>query len=239
MLNVHNITYQYGSKTALDDVSFNLESAQFCALLGPNGAGKSTLFSLMTRLLVSPVGTIKLAGHDIAKEPGAALGKMGVVFQQQTLDLDMTVLQNMRYFAALQGLSGKQAQRNIDAALERLAMSERTHEKVRALNGGHRRRMEIARALVHEPKVLLLDEPTVGLDTQSRKAITAHVHELSEAGLLVFWATHLVDEIEPDDAVIVLHQGRVLAQDRAKAIAGDGTLTDAFIGMTHIPDGAT
>lgn len=236
MLSVRNITYKYGAKTALDDVSFDLKTGQFCALLGPNGAGKSTLFSLMTRLLVSPAGTINVAGHDIAKEPGAALGKIGVVFQQQTLDLDMSVLQNLRYFAALQGLSGKQAQRNIDAALERLAMSERAHEKVRALNGGHRRRMEIARALVHEPKVLLLDEPTVGLDTQSRKAITQHVHELSEAGLLVFWATHLVDEINEGDNVVILHQGRVLAQDSAKSIAGDGPLIDAFIAMTHTPE---
>ncbi|MEP5091318.1 MAG: ATP-binding cassette domain-containing protein, partial [Paracoccaceae bacterium] len=171
MLDVHNITYRYGAKQALDSVSFSLPAGKFCALLGPNGAGKSTLFLLMTRLLVSPEGTIKVAGHDIAKEPREALAKIGVVFQQQTLDLDMTVMQNMRYFAALQGLPSARAARNIDAALDRLAMSERAHEKVRALNGGHRRRMEIARALVHEPKVLLLDEPTVGLDTRSRKAI--------------------------------------------------------------------
>jgi ABC-2 type transport system ATP-binding protein len=239
MLDVHNITYRYGAKQALDGASFSLAAGKFCALLGPNGAGKSTLFLLMTGLLVSPVGTIKVAGHDIAKEPREALAKIGVVFQQQTLDLDMTVMQNMRYFAALQGLPSAQATRNIDAALDRLAMSERAHEKVRALNGGHRRRMEIARALVHEPKVLLLDEPTVGLDTRSRKAITDHVHDLADGGLLVFWATHLVDEIRKDDEVVVLHEGRVLAQESAAVIAGDAPLIDAFIAMTHKPEGET
>lgn len=232
MLAVRDVSYSYGAKRALDHVSFDLPAGRFCALLGPNGAGKSTLFSLMTRLLVTRNGTISVAGHDLARNPRAALARIGVVFQQQTLDLDMTVLQNLRYFAALQGLSGAAAQRSIDGALERLDMRERAGEKARALNGGHRRRMEIARALIHDPKVLMLDEPTVGLDTGSRKAITAHVHDLAETGLLVFWATHLVDEIRDQDDVVVLHQGRVLRHDTAAAIAGDQALIDAFIQMT-------
>lgn len=234
-LRVQNVTYRYGAKTALDDVSFALAPGRFCALLGPNGAGKSTLFSLLTRLLVTRQGTIHVAGHDIARHPRAALGKIGVVFQQQTLDLDMSVAQNLRYFAALQGLSGRAAQRSIAAALDRLAMRERAGEKARSLNGGHRRRMEIARALIHDPQVLLLDEPTVGLDTSSRQAITDHVHHLAGEGLTVLWATHLVDEIRPDDDVVVLHKGRVLTHDSAAAIAGQGSLVDAFIAMTDAP----
>ena len=231
-LSVQNVTYRYGAKTALDDVSFELEKGRFCALLGPNGAGKSTLFSLLTRLFVTKQGTISVAGHDLAREPRAALAKIGVVFQQQTLDLDMSVVQNLRYFAALQGLSGRAAQRNIDAALDRLSMRERAKEKARSLNGGHRRRMEIARALIHEPEVLLLDEATVGLDTATRQAITQHVHDLADGGLLVFWATHLVDEIQDNDDVVVLHKGRILAHDNARKIARDGTLIDAFMHMT-------
>ncbi|MCY0096500.1 ABC transporter ATP-binding protein [Hoeflea ulvae] len=234
-LSVQNVTYKYGAKTALDTVSFDLEQRRFCALLGPNGAGKSTLFSLLTGLLVASEGTIRVAGHDLAGEPRAALGKIGIVFQQQTIDLDMSVAQNLRYFAALQGLSGKTAQRNIDAALDRLAMRERASEKARSLNGGHRRRMEIARALIHDPEVLLLDEPTVGLDTASRQAITGHVHDLADSGLLVLWATHLVDEIRPEDDVVVLHKGHVLAHDTARAISGGRSLTDAFIAMTETP----
>jgi len=235
-LSVQNVSYRYGPKLALDNVSFDLESGRFCALLGPNGAGKSTLFSLLTRLFVTRQGTISIAGYDLAKNPRAALAKIGVVFQQPTLDLDMTVARNLSYFAALQGLSGASAQKSIDAALDRLDMRERAHEKARALNGGHRRRMEIARALIHDPEVLLLDEATVGLDTGSRRAITAHVHDLADSGLLVFWATHLVDEIRDRDHVVVLHEGRVLVEDSAKAIAGNGQLIDAFIAMTGKED---
>ena len=231
-LSVDAVSYAYGARTALDAVSFTLERGRFCALLGPNGAGKSTLFALLTRLLVTDRGRISAAGHDLAADPRAALAKIGVIFQQSTLDLDMTVTRNMRYFAALHGLSGKEAGTRIDAALDLLSMRERAGETVRALNGGHRRRMEIARALVHDPEVLLLDEPTVGLDTAARRAITSHVHDLAEAGLSVLWATHLVDEIAPGDDVVVLHRGRVLACDRADAIAGEGSLTDAFMTMT-------
>ncbi|TCP44522.1 ABC transporter ATP-binding protein [Rhodovulum marinum] len=235
---VSHVSLSYGPKKALDDVSFALPRGRFCALLGPNGAGKSTLFSLLTRLLVTREGTIRVAGHDLAKNPRAALARIGVVFQQPTLDLDMTVMRNMRYFAALHGLSGRAAATRIDASLDRLNMRERAGEKVRALNGGHRRRMEIARALVHSPEVLLLDEPTVGLDTAARRSITAHVHQLAGEGLTVLWATHLVDEIDPADEVVVLHRGHVLKQATAAEIAGNGTLIDAFIAMTGGKDEA-
>jgi len=231
-LTLDNVRYSYGAKTALDGVSCSLEAGQFCALLGPNGAGKSTLFSLLTRLLVTKEGTITVAGHDLRHNPRKALAAIGVVFQQPTLDLDMSVARNLSYFAALHGMSGKTAAKSIDAALDRLDMRERAGERVRALNGGHRRRMEIARALIHNPSVLLLDEPTVGLDTASRRAITRHVHELADTGLLILWATHLVDEISPDDHLLVLHQGRILADDTASTIAGDLPLIDRFIAMT-------
>ena len=231
-LDVSQVSYRYGAKVALKDVSFALKPGHFTALLGPNGAGKSTLFSLLTRLFVTAEGLITVAGHDLSQQPRAALSKIGVVFQQPTLDLDMSVARNMTYFAALHGLSGREAQTRIDDALDRLAMRERASEKVRSLNGGHRRRMEIARALVHRPEILLLDEPTVGLDTASRRAITAHVHELAQGGLTVFWATHLVDEIDPEDNVVILHQGQVLAHDTATTIAGDRPLIDQFIQMT-------
>lgn len=232
IFSVRNVSYRYGPKKALDDVTIDLEAGRFCALLGPNGAGKSTLFNLLTRLFVTRDGSIRIAGHDLAREPRKALAALGVVFQQPTLDLDMSVAWNLKYFAALQGLSGAHAKKRIDAALERLDMSERAREKVRELNGGHRRRMEIARALIHEPKVLLLDEPTVGLDIESRIAITDHVHDLSQTGLLVFWATHLVDEIRPSDDVVVLHRGRVLKHERADSLCAGGRLQDAFKALT-------
>ncbi|MFC0220063.1 ABC transporter ATP-binding protein [Pseudochelatococcus lubricantis] len=229
------LTHDWGSRRALDNVGFRVEPGRFCALLGPNGAGKSTLFGLLTRLFTPRAGRIVIAGHDLAREPSAALARIGVVFQQSTLDLDLTVRRNLLYFAALHGLSGREAGMRITAALERLGMAERAHERAAALNGGHRRRMEIARALIHRPSVLLLDEPTVGLDAAARRAITDHVHALArDDGLTVLWATHLVDEVRADDRLAILHRGRVLADGEAGEIGG-ADLTARFLALT---DGA-
>ncbi|MBG6159711.1 ABC-2 type transport system ATP-binding protein [Labrenzia sp. EL_159] len=232
-LDVRGITHRYGKKTALNDIGFSLDQGTFCALLGPNGAGKSTLFSILTRLFVPDAGEVMIAGHSLSREPGKALARIGVVFQQPTLDLDLTVRRNLKYFAALHGLAGKDADRRIETSLEQVNMAERAGEKVRALNGGHRRRMEIARALLHDPVVLLLDEPTVGLDAETRNSITGHVHNLaSEQGLTVLWATHLVDEVRANDQLVVLHEGRIQADGSAAEIAGDTPLQARFLEMT-------
>ncbi|SDD19161.1 ABC transporter ATP-binding protein [Ruegeria marina] len=232
-LSICNLSYSYGTRRALDDVSFDVGAGQFAALLGPNGAGKSTLFSLLTRLFAAPDGRIEIDGHDLARAPRAALARIGVVFQQPTLDLDLSVMRNLTYFAALHGLSGRAARSRIEAALERLGMAERAHERVRDLNGGHRRRTEIARCLIHSPSVLLLDEPTVGLDAASRKAITDHVHDLSrDIGLTVLWATHLTDEIKDDDRLLILHRGRLLQNGFAGDLRGPLPLQEHFLMRT-------
>ncbi|MEM9584363.1 MAG: ABC transporter ATP-binding protein [Pseudomonadota bacterium] len=230
-LSVSNLSYSYGSKDALKGVSFELAPG-FSALLGPNGAGKSTLFSLLTRLFTAPGAEIMIAGHDLNKSPRQALAALGVVFQQPTLDLDLTVFQNLKYFAALHGLRGTHARMQIEAALTRLDMNERLHEKVRTLNGGHRRRTEIARVLLHDPQVLLLDEPTVGLDAASRTAITEHVHQLAGEGMTVLWATHLTDEIRDDDHLLVLHHGQFIAEGRASDVTGGHSLNEHFLSLT-------
>lgn len=231
-LTVADLSYRYGAKQALSDVTFSVAQGQFCALLGPNGAGKSTLFNLLTALFSTPSGQISVAGVDLARHPLVALSRLGVVFQQPTLDLDLTVRRNLLYFAALHGLAGAEANRRTDAALAQLGMAERADELVRALNGGHRRRMEIARALIHRPQVLLLDEPTVGLDAASRVAITDHVHGLATQGLSVLWATHMTDEVRDSDQVILLHKGRVIADDTAAALRGQEPLRDIFLRLT-------
>lgn len=231
-LSVAGLSFDYGSKRALRDVSFDIPAGTFCALLGPNGAGKSTLVALLTRLLVAPMGSINLAGHDLKQNPRTALGELGVVFQQPTLDLSLTVRQNMAYFAALHGMDRAGLPARIDAALDRLGMGERADEKVRALNGGHRRRMELARSLLHNPKVLLLDEPTVGLDAAARSAITAHVHDLAADGLCVLWTTHLTDEVRDTDHLLVLHQGQILANGTTGGIRRDQSLSDWFLSQT-------
>lgn len=231
-IEISGLGYSYGTKRALDDLNLQVAPGQFCALLGPNGAGKSTLFSLLTRLFVAPEGRVLLAGLDLARQPRAAMARLGVVFQQPTLDLDLTVRRNLLYFAALHGIAGRAAEARVTAALDRLGMVERAGEPVRALNGGHRRRMEIARALIHNPAVLLLDEPTVGLDAAARVAITDHVHDLAAQGLTVLWATHLTDEIRDTDRVAVLHRGRLLADSTAADLRGAQNLQTAFLRLT-------
>jgi len=232
-LTVRDLRFSYGAKEALKGVSFALPMGRFCALLGPNGAGKSTLVALLTRLLVAPESQITIAGHDLRHAPGKALGALGVVFQQPTLDLDLTVRQNLAYFAALHGVPRREVPARVARVLERLGMAERAGEKVRALNGGHRRRTELARALLHDPKVLLLDEPTVGLDAAARASIVAHVHDLAaQEGICVLWATHLTDEVRDSDHLLVLHQGEILADGRCGEIRGDAGLSDWFLAQT-------
>ena len=235
-LDISKIAFSYGQRKALDDVSFTVKPGSCAILLGPNGAGKSTLFSLITRLYSASSGTIRIAGHDLSKAPLAALASLGVVFQQTTLDLDLSVRQNLLYHAALHGLDGKTASRRIDEELERLGMRERDFEIVRNLNGGHRRRVEIARALLHHPSLLLLDEPTVGLDVPSRKTLVEHIHHLTDSGKLsVLWATHLIDEIAPDDALVVLHRGQIRALGDVTSVlhsTGSETISEAFDHLT-------
>ncbi len=233
---VSNVSFTYKTAKVLDDVSFSVAKGRFTALLGPNGAGKTTLFSLITRLLAARQGTIAIGGHDIGKTGARSLASLGIVFQQPTLDLDLTVRQNLHYFAMLRGLSWKEADRRIERELTRLEMAERATESVRALNGGHRRRVEIARALLHDPQLLLLDEPTVGLDFAARKAIVNHVHDLAaERDIGILWATHLIDEIRPSDDLIILHQGKVVASgavDQVIARTRASSLDAAFTALT-------
>ncbi len=212
-LEVEGLSFAYGSKKALDQVSFNVTEGECTILLGPNGAGKSTLFSLITRLYEAREGRIELCGFDIKRQSLQALARLGVVFQQTTLDPDLSVTQNLRYHAALHGIGREAADTRIREELERLNMYERRGEKVRQLNGGHKRRVEIARALLHKPSLLLLDEPTVGLDMPSRQVIVEHVHALvKQQQLAVLWATHLIDEVAGEDSLIVLHKGQVKAK---------------------------
>ncbi|MEX0282889.1 MAG: ABC transporter ATP-binding protein [Arenibacterium sp.] len=233
MISVENLSYAYGSKRALSDVSFDIAAGQFCALLGPNGAGKSTLFGVLTRLLMPKDARVVLGGHDLHKNPSEALARLGIVFQQSTLDLDLSVLQNMRFFAALHGIGGRKADIAIDAALDRLEMRDRAREKVRALNGGHRRRTEIARALIHAPDVLLLDEATVGLDAMTRRAITDHVHDMAGDGITVLWATHLSDEVRPEDRLLILHRSALLHDGHARDLGED--IPARFLEITANP----
>lgn len=234
---VDQVSLSYGPKLALDRVSFEVFRGECVILLGPNGAGKSSLFSLITRLYDSREGSIDIAGFPLKRNSSKALSQMGVVFQQSTLDMDLSVESNLLYHADLHGLSRKQAKIRLQEELERQGMYDRRHEKARQLNGGHRRRVEIARALLHQPALLLLDEPTVGLDMPSRKAIVDYVHSLAtEHGIAVLWATHLVDEIFDTDRLILLHKGRIRFQGLVPQLlqeAGAPSIATAFQQLTR------
>lgn len=207
---VEDVTFAYGQKQVLQHINLRLTAGQFYVLLGPNGAGKSTLFSLLCQLLRPNKGEIMLAGYSSKRHPLEGLARIGVVFQQSTLDLDLSVIQNLRYHAALHGLSNRQAAAAIAQETARMGISEQLHCKVRLLNGGHRRRVEIARALLHKPTLLLLDEATVGLDIPTRQQLNADLRRLcQEDSMTVLASTHLIDDVHEHDQLVLLHRGQV------------------------------
>lgn len=239
-LSVNGLSFSYASKKALDAVSFDIMPGECTLLLGPNGAGKSTLFSLITRLYDSREGSITLCGFDVKQQTCKALAQLGIVFQQTTLDLDLTVMQNLLYHTALHGIGSKLAKQRIQQELERLNLYERRFEKARNLNGGHKRRVEIARALLHKPSLLLLDEPTVGLDVPSRQAIVDYVHQLAvEENLAVLWASHLIDEIYPDDHLLVLDKGQIKAKGTVDKVLQQTATTSVKEAFQKLTQGAS
>ena len=236
LLQVEGVSKSYGSRPALDSVSLAVEAGEFVALLGPNGAGKTTLFQLLTGLFVPDGGRMLIEGHDIRRHLVHVLARLGVVFQQPTLDFDLTVRANLRFHARLHGLAPRRASARIDEELERLGLTPEAEQACRTLSGGNRRKVELARALLHDPRLLLMDEPTVGLDPASRRGLLDYVLDLCRTrGLGVLWATHLVDEAERAGRVLVLHRGRLLASGGPTDLllkTGQPTLADAFLELT-------
>ena len=231
-----NVVKTYGAIRAVDGVGFKASAGEFIALLGPNGAGKTTLFQLLSGLFVPDSGRIEVMGHDMLRDPVPALAKLGIVFQQPTLDLELTVTGNLLFHAGLHGIPRAVAKRRIEAELARLGLAERAHDKTIQLSGGNRRRVELARALLHEPRVLLMDEATVGLDPASRGDLLKLMLTMrAERSVAVLWATHLCDEVADADRVIVLHRGKVLADTTPTQFiegAGAATIEQAFLAIT-------
>ena len=220
-LSIEGLGHRFGPRRVLNDVSFSISPGDFMVLLGLNGAGKTTLFSLATRLYVQREGAIRIFGMDVREQASECLRRMGVVFQQPTLDLDLTVEQNLLYHASLHGLSHREAVQRGVAEMERVGLADRRRDKVRQLSGGQRRRVEIARCLLHRPRLLLLDEPTVGLDIASRQFMLDHTRQLCrEEGIAALWATHLIDEVGDGAQVVVLHKGEVRAVGPATQLLG-------------------
>lgn len=235
ILELENVSHSYDKEAVLTDISFSIEEASFFVLLGLNGAGKSTIFALLTRLLNLQSGSIKINGYTI-QNYSKALKDIGIVFQEPTLDLDLTVRQNLYYYGALKGLSFKETIASIQEELTNLELDEKLDTKVQKLNGGHRRRVEIVRSLINKPKLLLLDEATVGLDLKSRFDILEYLRQKVLKGeVSVLWITHLFDEVQESDTLAIIHKGEILQTGKVEAIIAEhkqADLTETFRYLT-------
>src|SRR3954463_15769428 len=236
VLRCREVSKRYGRAVALDAVSLQVAPGEMVALLGPNGAGKTTLFQLLTGLFVADSGSVEVLGADMRREPVRALAQLGVVFQQPALDLNLSVRASLRFHADLHGIAGAVSRPRIESLLARFGLADVAGKVARDLSGGNRRKVELARALLHEPRLLLMDEATVGLDPASRAQLLDEVLQArGERGLGVLWATHLVDEAERAQRVVVLHKGKVLWDGGVQqlcAAQGVPTLQGAFLKLT-------
>ncbi len=219
ILTVEGLRHSYGETLALDGLTFTVERGEIFGLLGPNGGGKTTLFRILATLLAPSAGRATIAGHDVVREPHAVRRAIGVVFQAPSLDAKLTVYENMRYQGHLYGLSGKALEARIDEMLGRVAMRDRKDARVETLSGGMRRRIDLAKGLLHRPALVLLDEPTTGLDPGARLDLWEYLREArARDGLSVLVTTHLMEDAERCDRLLIIDRGRIVALDTPDAL---------------------
>ncbi len=222
VLVLDRLTHRYRERVALEDVSFAVHEGEIFAVLGPNGSGKTTLFRILTTLLRPTSGRVLLLGRDIREEPERVRGHLGVVFQSPSVDGKLTVWENLRHQGHLYGLRGRLLQQRGEALLRAFDLWDRADDPVERLSGGLRRRLEIAKALLHEPSLLLLDEPTAGLDPRARMDLWSYLRTLrQQRALTVVFTTHFVDEGEQCDRVALLDRGRLVALDTPEALKAE------------------
>lgn len=225
-LEISGLRHRYGERQALDGIEFHVEPAEIFGLLGPNGGGKTTLFRLVTTLLPVQEGTIRVLGHNVQHEPDAVRRLLGVTFQSPSLDGRLTVGENLKHQAHLYGLSGRAMLERIDELLSRLGLTDRVHDRADALSGGLKRRVEIAKGLLHDPQLLLLDEPSTGLDPGARHDLWRYLEKLrSEQRVTIVVTTHLMEEAERCDRLAILDRGHLVAlgtpDDLRSSVGGD------------------
>lgn len=216
---VEGLVRTFGDFTAVDDVSFSVEPGELFGFLGPNGAGKTTTISILCTLLRPSGGSARVAGYDVAREPGAVRSNIGLVFQELTLDDYLSGAQNLRFHAVLYGYPLSQVKERAAPLLEMVGLTDRADQQVRFYSGGMKRRLEIARGLLHSPRVLFLDEPTIGLDPQTRAHIWEYVDTLRQReSTTMFLTTHYMDEAERCDRIAIIDEGRIVAIDTPSAL---------------------
>ncbi len=217
-LNISELTHRYGERVAIDEVSFEVETGETFALLGPNGSGKTTLFRLLSTLMPLQEGHVSLFGFDLATQPESVRQQLGVVFQSPSLDKKLRVEENLRHNGHLYGLFGKELNLRIDEELERFRLSDRRRDIVEELSGGLQRRAELAQCMLHKPKMLLLDEPSTGLDPAARSDLWQRLEEAKASGVTLLVTTHLLEEADRCDRLAILNEGRLAALDTPSAL---------------------
>lgn len=240
ILSLAEVSKSYGKIAALRDVSFDIGAGEFVGLLGPNGAGKSTLFQIISGLFAPDKGTVSVFGRRYANDAPDILSRLGVVFQERSVDLDMTIKENLSFHGRLFGLAGQRLKERIEEQVERFGFADLQGRRVRQLSGGQQRKVEIARALLNRPGLLIMDEPTAGLDAPSRRTLVQDIRKLAtEAQVAILWATHLVDEVDGADRVILLRAGQIVADstpDGLRELADVPDLTDAYAALAGSSD---
>ncbi|MBZ5728108.1 MAG: ABC transporter ATP-binding protein [Acidobacteriia bacterium] len=226
MIQVQNLTHRYGDRVALANVAFEVKKGEIFGLLGPNGGGKSTLFRILSTMMVPTEGRAVIGGHDVERDPAAVRRQVGVVFQSQSLDKALTVEENLRAQGHLHGLSGAELRDRMARAMDRLGLEDRRKDLVETLSGGLRRRVEIAKALLHRPQVLLMDEASTGLDPAARRDLSRHVETLrTDDGVTILLTTHILEEADRCDRLVLLHQGKIVTagspRELRSGIGGD------------------
>ena len=216
---VSRVTHRYGERRALDALDLSIDEGEIFALLGPNGGGKTTLFRLLSTLIPLQEGSVRILGLDASRQAALVRGRIGVVFQAPSLDKKLTVIENLRHQGHLYGMSGRPLLVRTDEMLARLRLSDRKRDRVETLSGGLRRRVELAKGLLHHPRLLLLDEPSTGLDPAARADLWDYLHEVRKNdGVTVVLTTHLLEEADKADRLAILHQGRLVALGKPSAL---------------------